>query len=76
MVEHDRDVSFVPKADSRTAANCVLFDHFVGACNKRGWKFKAERLCGLGTDLAIGFAQTSAVTHQPAVHHTQTAAAP
>src|SRR5262249_17019823 len=30
IVEHDRDVRFVPKADSCTAAKRSLFDHFIG----------------------------------------------
>jgi hypothetical protein len=30
MVQHDRDVRFVPEADSCTAAKSVLFDHLVG----------------------------------------------
>ena len=41
MVEHDRDVCFVPKADIDR-----LFDHLVGAGEERGWDAKSESFCG------------------------------
>ena len=34
MVQHDRDVRFVPKADIYSAANSSLFDRLVGARRK------------------------------------------
>jgi hypothetical protein len=43
ITERDRHARFVPKADMRP----VLFDHLVGAEDKRLWKGDTERFCGL-----------------------------
>jgi hypothetical protein len=47
MIEHLRDVRFVPKADSCSAANLRLFDHLVGAGEQRRWDIDAKRTCSL-----------------------------
>jgi hypothetical protein len=41
IVERDRDVRFVPKADISH-----LFDHLVGASQHGAWNREAEGLCG------------------------------
>ena len=45
MVQHDCDVRFVPKADICGAANCNLFDHFVGRGEQRRRNSHAKGLC-------------------------------
>ena len=48
--QRDRDVRFVPKADSCTAAIIRLFDHKVGAAKRRKRFGKAEGLGGFQID--------------------------
>ena len=48
--QRDRDVRFVPKADSCTAAIIRLFDHKVGAAKRRKRYGKAEGLGGFQID--------------------------
>jgi len=50
MVQHYRDVCFVPKADSCTAANSPLFDHLVGDGKQRRRDSQAEHCGGLIVD--------------------------
>jgi hypothetical protein len=50
MVQRDRDVRFVPKADSCTAARTSLFDHVVGALPQEQRHVEAERLGGFQID--------------------------
>ena len=45
-----RDVRFVPKADSRAAANCRLFDHLIGERKQVRRDCEAKRLRGLEID--------------------------
>src|SRR4029077_5666150 len=35
IVQHDRDVRFMPKRDSRSATSSSLFDHLIGAYYSR-----------------------------------------
>jgi hypothetical protein len=48
-------VSSVPRADSCTAANCVLFDHLVGAGEHRRRHSEAEGLRSNQVDDQIEF---------------------
>jgi hypothetical protein len=41
MVQHGRDVRFVPKADSCSAAKIPLFNHLVGTTNQRNRKTRS-----------------------------------
>ena len=50
MDQHRRDVRFVPKADSCSAAKSCLFDHLVGEQLHRNRYVEAKRLCGLEVD--------------------------
>ena len=50
MIEHLRDVRFVPKADSCSAANLRLFDHLVGSGEHGRRELEAERFGGLQID--------------------------
>jgi hypothetical protein len=45
----------LPATDSCTAANSILFDHFIGADKQTGWYGKAERPRGLEIDDQLDF---------------------
>ena len=55
MVQHDRDVRFVPIADICSTANSSLFDHLVGPGKQRRRNIKTKRARGLQIDDKIKF---------------------
>ena len=51
MVQHDRDVRFVPKADKvRRSKEVALFDHLVCATQQRQWYVEAKPRGGFEID--------------------------
>jgi len=50
VIRPARLVRLVPKADSSTAANSVLFDHLVSTGQQRSWNFDAKLLRSLEVD--------------------------
>src|SRR5215471_18972747 len=51
----EQRVKFVPQGDICSAANCILFDHIVGAVEQRRRHGEAERLGRLGVDEYLEF---------------------
>jgi hypothetical protein len=52
IAERDRNVRFVPQADSCTAAKSVLFDHLVGGRKQRRRNTQTERFRGLEINMS------------------------
>ena len=50
IAKASRFVSKVPKADSSTAANSMLFDHLVGTGQQCSWNLDAKLLRSLEVD--------------------------
>jgi hypothetical protein len=56
MIRHDRDVRFVPKADSCSAANNMgLFNDLICGSKQRSWDIKRQGFGGLAVDHKLEF---------------------